>query len=1109
MKTTNGILAALLLCVFGFGAFAQEAEVSLAERVARIAEHEHGESRADMVALTEAARAGDDALRAELEALYVALLAAPHTDAAREFVLREMLVVGTANSIPALEWMLATTQPPFETPLIEALIAVGSREVADKRWTRQFDHTTSASTVAWRREFMRAIAPVSARARAQARLEAALEQLPSASPMDAQRDGWSLATALLLFDELRGAKLHGDPLGEHLVELALEPRVEANDEQRVAALSAAFERGATPQVRGRALRGLAERVPDTFAELLANELGARPAPEAAELLEVVAAEGLAAAVEGDFARALSAVVAHADVLGTQARDVLTGRRSNDLDATLAGWIGESGRDDAQRAALLDVLVARGGDGWRTVADASTSGERPLLAAAALRALAGVADKRALGHVTAALGDPRIQVAALDALGRWTSVDVFPVLERFVTGETGEKRDAAFASALALVRNNVARERDAASALLVKLAENCQDGEQWNAWIEVAGNVPTRECADVLLGLCADPFRIETAGAAALRVARGLRTREPDVVRRIASELLARTDNAQLVRGAKAELDALEANEDFLLAWRIAGPFTKDGVKGQDILEEVFLPETEPDSAAILWRDFFATGTDDRGTFDLEKLIGGENCTAYARTNIWSETAQRVRLEFGSDDSLCVWFGGREVLRNDVQRGLSRASDVVEVDLVAGWNELMLEVGQGGGGWAFCARLRATDGTPASGWHCDRIQRQREPRGAKVLLDERAMEFVHSDGRPIEWRHENGVLQCVPGSGDIVSKAAHGDCSLHVEFRVPNEPHLSNGQGRGNSGVYLQGRYEVQILNSFGEPPRIDECGSIYGVAEPRVQASLRPGEWQTYDIEFTAARWKDGTKVTDARLTVFHNGVLVHDDVHVGGSTGAGSPEEQGVAPLRIQDHGHALEFRNVWLIDHDAAATPGKTRQVDGKKLGRRLGGEALYAFEDGAIVGRSVPNQPNTFLVAFEEVGDFRLDFEAKQHPELNSGVQIRSHVHPDVSDGRVFGYQVELDPSPRGYTAGIYEEGRRGWLFDLSNEPVAHAAFRRDEWNTVRVVARGDVIRTWINGVPAAVLVDGANADGFIGLQVHGVGDRRDPLEIRWRNFALTDL
>ena len=1098
MRTTTNLLAALLLSLFGLGAFAQEPTVALADRVAAVAQHEHGASRADLIALTALARTSDDSQRAELEKHYLALLGAPHTDAAREFVLRELLVVGTARAVPVLHGLLGEQAHALDSLVCEVLAAVGGGLPAER----------IAEPSARRHQLIAAMAPFDVRAHAQARLDAALAQLPRATANDPLHDGWSIETALRLFDELRGAKLRGDPLGEHLVELALEARVEASDEQRVAALSAAFDRGATPQVRARALRALAERQPETFAELMAREVVARDARDAAALIEVVGATGLAPAVEGAFVEALARCVAQGDALGGCARDVLAGRAG--IDARLVQWVGEKGRDDAQRAALLDVLVARGGEGWRAVADASVQGEQPLLAAAALRALASVADKRALGHVTVALSDPRTQLAAIDALGRWRTVEVYPLLAPFVVDESSEQRDAAMAAALALVRGNVRGERDAASALLVTLAENCHDGAAWNAWIDAAGSVPTRECADILLGLCADPFRVQAAGAAALRVARELRTSEPDVVRRIANELLARTDDAQLVRGAKGELDALEANEDFLLAWRIAGPFTKDGVKGADILDEVFLPETEPDSAAILWRDFFASGTAERGTFDLEKLLGGENCTAYARTNIWSETAQRVRLEFGSDDSLCVWIAGRELLRNNAARGLTRASDVIEVDLVAGWNELMLEVGQGGGGWAFCARLRATDGSAASGWHCDRIQRQREPRGAQVLLDESTLEFVHSDGRPIEWRHENGVLQCVPGSGDIVSKAAHGDCSLHVEFRVPNEPDLENGQGRGNSGVYLQGRYEVQILNSFGEPPRIDECGSIYGVAEPRVQASLRPGEWQTYDIEFTAARWKDGAKVTDARLTVFHNGVLVHDDVHVGGSTGAGSPEEEGDAPLRIQDHGHALEFRNVWLMSHDAATPPaGKTSQVDGKKLGRRLGGEALYAFEDGAIVGRSVPNQPNTFLVAFEEAGDFRLDFEVKQHPELNSGVQIRSHVHPDVSDGRVFGYQVELDPSPRGYTAGIYEEGRRGWLFDLSNEPVAHAAFRRDEWNTVRVVARGDVIRTWINGVPAAVLVDGANADGFIGLQVHGVGDRQDPLEIRWRNFTLTDL
>jgi len=135
--------------------------------------------------------------------------------------------------------------------------------------------------------------------------------------------------------------------------------------------------------------------------------------------------------------------------------------------------------------------------------------------------------------------------------------------------------------------------------------------------------------------------------------------------------------------------------------------------------------------------------------------------------------------------------------------------------------------------------------------------------------------------------------------------------------------------------------------------------------------------------------------------------------------------------------------------------------------------------------------------------------LEFDVEIHPELNSGVQIRSQVHPDVAGGAVFGYQVELDPSSRAFTGAVYDESRRGWLDDFGDDQRARGAFRIGAVNHLRVVARGDVLRTWINGVPGVVLVDGATPAGFIGLQVHGVGDRADPLEVRWRGLRLAPL
>lgn len=178
------------------------------------------------------------------------------------------------------------------------------------------------------------------------------------------------------------------------------------------------------------------------------------------------------------------------------------------------------------------------------------------------------------------------------------------------------------------------------------------------------------------------------------------------------------------------------------------------------------------------------------------------------------------------------------------------------------------------------------------------------------------------------------------------------------------------------------------------------------------------------------------------------------------------------------------------------------------------RLGGEASYEISDGVVTGTSVANTPNTFLTTRQHYGDFVLEYEFKVDEELNSGVQIRSNSAPEFKRGRVHGYQVEIDPdTKRGrlWTAGIYDEGRRGWLNDLSQNEEARKAFKPGAWNSIRVQAIGDRIRTWLNGVPAADLVDAMTPSGFIGLQVHGIGRDAAKLgkQVRWRGLRIQDL
>ena len=181
-----------------------------------------------------------------------------------------------------------------------------------------------------------------------------------------------------------------------------------------------------------------------------------------------------------------------------------------------------------------------------------------------------------------------------------------------------------------------------------------------------------------------------------------------------------------------------------------------------------------------------------------------------------------------------------------------------------------------------------------------------------------------------------------------------------------------------------------------------------------------------------------------------------------------------------------------------------------DGETLNgwSKIGGKASYEVKDGTIVGTSTLNTPNTFLRSDKIYGDFILELEYKVDPKLNSGIQIRSNSIASYHNGSVHGYQVEIDPSQRAWSAGIYDESRRGWLNTLKNNPAAQKAFKQNAWNKYRIEAIGDTIKTWINNVPAAYLIDDMTATGFIGLQVHGIGkdENKNGTQVIWKNVRI---
>lgn len=217
------------------------------------------------------------------------------------------------------------------------------------------------------------------------------------------------------------------------------------------------------------------------------------------------------------------------------------------------------------------------------------------------------------------------------------------------------------------------------------------------------------------------------------------------------------------------------------------------------------------------------------------------------------------------------------------------------------------------------------------------------------------------------------------------------------------------------------------------------------------------------------------------------------------------------LSPTRPEPQAMALPSLQPEKVLPGAEITPSKWRRLfNGKNLNgwRQLGGEAVYRVEDGCIVGTTALQTPNSFLVTQKPYSDFILELEVRIDSALNSGIQIRSNSDPNYQNGVFHGYQVEIDPSPRAWSGGIYDESRRGWLYDLKDKPAAQAAFRKNGWNRYRIEARGDRIRTWINDIAVADLRDSMTCCGYIGLQVHSIGNDSSKLgkRVAWRGIRL---
>ena len=190
-----------------------------------------------------------------------------------------------------------------------------------------------------------------------------------------------------------------------------------------------------------------------------------------------------------------------------------------------------------------------------------------------------------------------------------------------------------------------------------------------------------------------------------------------------------------------------------------------------------------------------------------------------------------------------------------------------------------------------------------------------PEGAKVLFDGKTLDgWLKRDGSPAEWPVSDGVFAVGPGKGDIRTKDAFSSFKLHVEFNVPYMP-KATGQGRGNSGVYLGGIYELQVLDSYGLKPQDNDCGAIYKQVVPKVNACKPPLQWQSYDVTLHAAKVEGDKVVKKARLTVIQNGLTIIEDAEIGPTPGGAGTKEGEAGPILLQDHGNDVQYRNLWIV--------------------------------------------------------------------------------------------------------------------------------------------------------------------------------------------------
>jgi hypothetical protein len=397
-----------------------------------------------------------------------------------------------------------------------------------------------------------------------------------------------------------------------------------------------------------------------------------------------------------------------------------------------------------------------------------------------------------------------------------------------------------------------------------------------------------------------------------------------------------------------------------------------------------------------------------------------------------------------------------------------------------------------------------------------------PSDAIILFDGKNLdEWTNEKGEAAGWTIHDGIVTVKAGTGAIISKKQFADCQLHIEWKTPSEI-KGEGQGRGNSGVFLQNRYELQVLDSYNNPTYSNgQAGSIYKQSIPLVNASRKPGEWQTYDIIYTAPRFNvDSTLKSPAFITVLHNGVLIQYHYQIKGSTEyIGQPKyekHQFKQPIGLQDHGNPVSYRNIWIRElntqklFNGTDTKGWYSYLD--TLGKNNDPERNFKVENGiiCIAGKrfgylcTEKSYSNYYLKAEFKWGEKR--YPPRENDKRDSGILYNfNEVNPDKVWPICFECQVQEGDCGDYWCVGT--------MIDSPNKSAIEWGMKRifrtqnfenprGEWNTIEIISNGNQSEHYVNGHLVNFGKNASVSEGKILIQSEGS-------EVYYKNIVISSF